>query len=217
MKKYVLLALFAIGILSFVIAAPAAAVPQAINYQGILRDNAGNLQTGSYSMTFKIFDNSDGTGTAKYTKGPSNIVVSGGIYNVSFEVTSAILAGDRWLEITVQSDTLLPRLKINSVAYAIASGTAETASYAVTAGNADTVDSRHIIAGTGTIEEAATSATITNTAVAASSLIFLTPSTDTATQGILYNSSISAGASFTVKTTVAAPSGGLTFKYLIIN
>ncbi len=113
------------------------AVPQYINYQGVLRDAAGNLQTGNnFQMTFKIY-NAETNGTAVLTNGPKTVVVNHGIYNVTFEATPTIFNGDdRWLEVTVNSDAMTPRLKINSVAYSIRAGSAEAADYAKTAGTA---------------------------------------------------------------------------------
>lgn len=119
-----ILSLFVICHFSFVITAPAVAVPQVINYQGVLRNAANALQTGNFSMTFKIYDDAT-AGTALYDSGAKTIFVSSGIYNVTFEATPTVFnGGDRWLEVTVQSDVMAPRMKINSVAYAITTGNA---------------------------------------------------------------------------------------------
>ena len=142
MKKNIILSLFVICHLIFVISALAAAVPQHINYQGVLRDKAGALQTGSFSMHFKIFDNSSGSGSALYDSGAKTVVVNQGIYNVTFEATPTLFNGaNRWLEVVVEGDAMSPLLKINSVAYAIMAASAESATYAATAGSANTANS----------------------------------------------------------------------------
>ncbi|MBI5701151.1 hypothetical protein HZC34_04800 [Candidatus Saganbacteria bacterium] len=128
--KNIIYTLLVIGIWSLVICAPAAAVPQYINYQGVLKDAAGNLQTGTYSMAFKIYGAAAiGTGTVLNSDSAARSVsVSSGIYNVSIEATNSVFNGtDRWLEVTVGSEVLSPRLKVQSSAYAITSGNAVTA------------------------------------------------------------------------------------------
>lgn len=149
MKKIV----YAIMLL-LAITASAYAVPQYINYQGILRDITGNnLQNGTFTMDFKIY-NTATSGSAIFDSLPIQVNVSNGLYNVSLgAVNSTIFDGsDLWLEVTVGSDTLSPRLKINSVAYALradVAGTAASANYATLSGtassaahavNADTVN-----------------------------------------------------------------------------
>jgi len=129
--------------ISLTVAALAGAlVPQYINYQGILRDSAGNLEDGTFSMIFKIYD-AETSGTAVFNAAGSttSVPVSNGLYSVRLgPVDSSIFDGsDLWLEVTVGSDTLSPRLRINSVAYAITADLAETATnanYAAVSGTA---------------------------------------------------------------------------------
>lgn len=125
-----------------ILAAAAAAVPQYISYQGMLRDADGNLQNTTIDMTFRIYDDAD-DGNLKntpdgYTK--ANVLVSKGLYNVQIPADSTIFdgVGDRYLEIQVGSDILKPRLQINSVAYAIRAEVAGSAAYATLAGTAST-------------------------------------------------------------------------------
>ncbi len=122
-------------------------VPMLINYQGELRDPAtGEVAAdGSYDMLLRIFDVESG-GTAvwegTYTSGNGNpIEVAGGIFSVTLgsgagnALNASVFSGpDRWLEIQVGTDTLIPRQKITSVAYSIVSNSAQ---------NADTVDGMH--------------------------------------------------------------------------
>jgi len=129
-------------IMLLVITVGAYAVPQYINYQGILRDIPGNLQNGTFAMTFKIY-NAETGGIALYDPLPTQVTVSNGLYNVRLgPVNSANIFDDndnKWLEVTVGSDTLSPRLRINSVAYALradVAGTAISANYATLSGTA---------------------------------------------------------------------------------
>jgi hypothetical protein len=147
--------LIVLTILFAIAAAAAAAVPNLINYQGILRDKTtGALQNGTFSMIFKIFDQ-ETLGTAVYNAAGAakSVPVSNGLYNVELgpvsNPTTVFNGNERWLEITVGTDKLSPRLKINSVAHAIRADVATTATSATTAGSAstaviaDTVDTFH--------------------------------------------------------------------------
>jgi len=135
-------------IMLLVITVGAHAVPQYINYQGILRDIPGNLQNGTFAMTFKIY-NAETGGIALYDPLPTQVTVSNGLYNVRLgpvDSTSIFDGNNRWLEVTVGSDLLSPRLRINSVAYALradVAGTAASATYAATSGTA--TDAAHAV------------------------------------------------------------------------
>ena len=71
-------------------------------------------------MTFKIYGVETG-GTALLTVGPQTVTCNTGIYNVQLgPVDNTVFDGsDKWLEVIVGSDVMIPRLKINAVAYAI--------------------------------------------------------------------------------------------------
>jgi hypothetical protein len=140
MKKNIIITLLGLGILMFGFAAEAV-VPQYINYQGVLKDSAGNPLTGDYSMVFKIYDAVSG-GTAIYnaTGTATTVAVSEGLYNVQLgpvDATTVFTGQNRWLDIKVGGEQLSPRLKINSVAYAI---TADLAWYAYNADKVDGID-----------------------------------------------------------------------------
>lgn len=161
MKKNIIIALFGFGILIFGFAGQAVAVPQYINYQGILRDVDGNLQDGTFPMVFKIYD-AETFGNEEFSSGATDVSVSNGLYNVRLgPVTSSIFDGDiRYLEIQVSSDILSPRLQINSVAYAIMAASAEVAT------TAQTADTAVYAANSGTATTAASAdyATLSGTA-----------------------------------------------------
>ncbi|NQU16698.1 MAG: hypothetical protein HQ564_01425 [Candidatus Saganbacteria bacterium] len=135
---FIILSLIFLSSISF-------SVPQYIDYQGMLRDMLGNTQTGTFSMRFKIYD-AVTSGTEVFDSGAVSVSASNGLYNVRLGPvdSSTIFEGsDRWLEVSVGSDTLSPRLRINSVAYAIRADVATNADFATlsaTATNAGTVD-----------------------------------------------------------------------------
>ncbi len=105
----------------------AAAVPQYLNYQGVLRDSAGNLVSGTKAMTFKIFDAST-SGTELWTMTSSEVKVNNGLYNVQLGPLGSVdmTSGRRWIEVAVGTDTLSPRLEILAVAYALLAASAES-------------------------------------------------------------------------------------------
>lgn len=158
-------------VFSFVIAPEALAVPQYINYQGVLRDSAGDLVTGTKSMTFNLYSDSTG-GSSLWDMTSPEVTVSNGLYTVQLgPITSTDIGnGDRWLEVAVAGTALTPRLKILSVAYAI---TADTSAYATLSGTASSAADAQLLDGY-------------NTGVSGLSII---PTTD-ATTGLLSTSVI---------------------------
>lgn len=140
-------------------------VPYYLTYQGTLRDSAGNLVTGTKSMTFKIYDAST-AGTEKASFGPTSITASNGQYTAQLgpisSPTTVFDGNDRWLEIAVESETLSPRLKINSVAYAIKADSAASAD-TVAAGSisGSSLASNITIATSGSISTTGTTSTET--------------------------------------------------------
>lgn len=126
MKKYAIFALLIIVICSIGIVAKAA-VPQYINYQGVLRDTNGNLLDGTYNMSFKFFTASSGGSQVGSTINMSNVSVSDGLFSVMVgPVAASVFDGsDRWIEVIVGTETLSPRLRVGSVAYAVRSANAD--------------------------------------------------------------------------------------------
>ena len=94
-------------------------VPSKISYQGVLTDNNGVPQNGTYTMDFKLFPTQSG-GTAVWSETQQNVPVTDGIFNVYLGENNPLnnLAFDvpYWLEVTV-SGTVLPRIELSSSAY----------------------------------------------------------------------------------------------------
>jgi hypothetical protein len=161
-RHYIIVELMKKPLFTFVLlmglTAAAVAVPQYLNFQGVLRDTDGNLVTGTKAMTFKIYDAATG-GTEQFSMTSSEVTVSNGLYTVQLGPLGAseLGSGSRWVEVTVGTQILLPRLEILGVAYAV---TAASADYAAVAGTATT-------AATATTATTATSANAVNGPVSA--------------------------------------------------
>lgn len=145
------------SILCLFFASAALAVPQYINYQGILRDSYGNLVSGTKAMTFKIY-NDLSAGSIAWSMTSPEVAVNNGIYNVQLGPLgyNELGSGRRWLEVVIGTDVLTPRLEILSVAYAVTAASADTASYATLSGSASS-------AATATTATNATNASVADT------------------------------------------------------
>jgi hypothetical protein len=136
--KY-LLQQFFIGIVAFISlnAGPGLAqnaVPMLINYQGELKSpSTGDpVRDGSYDMVFEIFT-AETRGVSvwrgSYTAADRNPVeVKGGLFSVLLGSgtgnkmdASVFKESDRWLEISIEREALLPRRRITSAAYTLVS------------------------------------------------------------------------------------------------
>ena len=94
-------------------------VPSVISYQGVLTDNTGAPQNGSYVMQFGLYTGSSG-GTALWSESQT-VSVAKGVFNVLLGAVNPIpdsLAFDApyWLQVTV-SGSPLPRIELSSSAY----------------------------------------------------------------------------------------------------
>jgi len=92
-----------------------------VNYQGRLADAAGNPLDGSYAMSFSLWD-APSTGNLIWgLENHPTVPVSGGLFSVglgsqtSGGIPTTVWDGDRYLEITVGGETLIPRELIRSV------------------------------------------------------------------------------------------------------
>jgi len=102
-----------------------AEVPKLINYQGHLTDKGGNPLTGTFSITFTIYD-SETDGTALWTETQGTVAVNNGLFNILLGTAtvggipeSVFDGADRWLGVAVESDSeTSPRQQLVSVPYA---------------------------------------------------------------------------------------------------
>jgi hypothetical protein len=110
-------------------------IPKLINYQGMLTDDSGNPLTGSYSITFKIY-NAESDGTKKWEETQPSVSVTNGLFNVILGSVTPInldFSEDYWLDVTVGAEHMPTRLKFTSVGYAYRAEKADTATVALSA------------------------------------------------------------------------------------
>ena len=100
-------------------------VPQLINYQGILTDNAGDAISGTRSIQFLIYDAAT-SGSLLWSETQS-VDVEDGLFNILLgsviPLPHELFEGpDRYLAIKVETDSeMLPRQRLASVGYAFQS------------------------------------------------------------------------------------------------
>ncbi len=106
-----------------------ASIPHLINYQGRITDSSGNPLTGSYDITFRIYD-AEAAGVLLWQETHTGLVVDKGLFNVLLgSVSSLDLVFDKayFLEIKVGEEVMSPRQRITSSGYAFRAETAENA------------------------------------------------------------------------------------------
>lgn len=101
-------------------------VPPVISYQGVLSDESGRPLTGPYTMTFGLYDVSEG-GTALWLE-TQPVTATDGLFNVYLGATSTLTetlfdGRDLYLGVAVGTDSeMTPRTRVGSVPYAFTSG-----------------------------------------------------------------------------------------------
>lgn len=107
--------------LAFLAVLPANAATAAFTYQGKLADSTGNPLSGSYDLSFKLYDALTAGNQVGSTVSLTGVNVSGGLFTVQIDFgASAFNTGaDRWLETTVGTTTLSPRVKLTATPSAI--------------------------------------------------------------------------------------------------
>ena len=121
-----------------------AAVPQLINFQGVLTDSAGAPLDGPFDITFKLYGQASG-GADFWTEPHIGVAVSNGTFSVHlgsitpFAGISPPPGDEFWMGVTVETDPeISPRTRWVSVPFAFQAAGADTASYAHQAGQVDT-------------------------------------------------------------------------------
>jgi len=94
-------------------------VTSSINYQGRLADSAGCPLSGTYTMTFRLYEAATG-GTALDTD-IRDVVVTDGLFNTEIDFDQSYFDGRAlWLGITVGTDSeMTPRQEFRPVPYAL--------------------------------------------------------------------------------------------------
>lgn len=94
-------------------------VGEAINYQGLLADDAGNPLDGSYEMRFFLYDDPV-TGNLLFDSGAMNVTADNGLFSVSLNAPQTAFDGrELWLSIQVDGEVLSPRQEIQPAPYAM--------------------------------------------------------------------------------------------------
>jgi hypothetical protein len=121
------------------------APPLLLTYQGALTDAAGNPATGTYSMTFRMYEDPAG-GAALWSQTIGSVKVTDGVFTVVLGGATAPLPAGltncRYLQVSVGGTAMAPRHRLTSVPYALEAANAGTlngreAAYYQDAGNLD--------------------------------------------------------------------------------
>src|SRR3989449_3473815 len=109
----------------------------AFTYQGRLNDGA-SLATGSYDLTFTLFDSPSGGTQQGSILTNTAAAVSNGLFTLTLDFGNQFPGANRWLEIGVRTNggsgfaTLSPRQQITAAPYAVRSQSAAVAAAAST-------------------------------------------------------------------------------------
>lgn len=95
--------------------------PNTISYQGVLTNNNNDIvEDGTYSVLFKLY-NQESSGTELWYE-TQNITTSNGIFNVELGIVNNLTSIDfnqvLFLELTLNSEILNPRIKFTAQPYA---------------------------------------------------------------------------------------------------
>ncbi len=135
MKSFVAIAATAAIMCTTIVAAPALAVPTTLTYAGVLTDADVRVE-GTHDVIFELFDD-DTAGTVQYSETITGLIIIDGelvaeIGNNNLD-DSVLALPELWLEVTVDGTPLLPRVRLNSVPYALRAIAAQQAIEAVLA------------------------------------------------------------------------------------
>jgi len=117
--------LFLIAVITFLsINIFSQAIPKQISYQGVLKDASGNVLTGDFVMTFKIYNDPSG-GSALWTE-IQTVSVASGLFSVQLgsinPITTVPFDREHYLGITIGIESeLTPRTLLNPSPYSFMS------------------------------------------------------------------------------------------------
>jgi hypothetical protein len=116
MKRGILFVFVILSIISLSIIS--ASVPQTINVQGKLTNSTGSVLTGTYNITFRIYNSYTG-GTELWNSNNLTLITdSGGVYNAMLNVNNLSFDEQYYLGITVNLDSeMSPRINLTSSPY----------------------------------------------------------------------------------------------------
>ena len=121
-----------------------AAVPQSINYTGVLESKPGGSPiTDTLDFVVRIF-NAATTGTELYSESHAGVLVDAGVFSLAIGTGSTptgafgfptFASNTTWLELVVDGETQTPRMALMSVPYALIAEQADNATNAINANN----------------------------------------------------------------------------------
>jgi hypothetical protein len=98
---------------------PQAQVAGKINYQGRLTDAAGVALNGTYTLSFKVYDD-PAAGTLLWDSGNLPVSVNRGLFNVALNLPTTYVDGrGLWAALSVNGESLAPRQELVPVPYAL--------------------------------------------------------------------------------------------------
>lgn len=115
-----------VGLASLLICAAAHATPSSFSVQGVLRDNAGALQSAMVPITVKIFNDQTASDPANLLGTPiasQAVMAENGLFTVAVPVDASLQAllvstTQPWLELTAGAD-IFPRQPLSADVYAL--------------------------------------------------------------------------------------------------
>ncbi|MEO0205724.1 MAG: hypothetical protein ABIL22_03495 [candidate division WOR-3 bacterium] len=114
------------------------AVPRMLNYQGFVTDTLNKPINDSLDILFRIYDAASG-GNLLWSETQLDVPILKGIFNVLLGSVNSIpdsvftKGTDRWLELRISSQNLVPRTRITSAPYTYTATYSDTAKYAFAA------------------------------------------------------------------------------------
>jgi hypothetical protein len=135
-------------------------VPTVMTYQGFLQNSSGEPISGTVNLVFSIYDQESG-GNKVWEESHSSVPVADGIFTVLLgsagtPLTPEVFSSEsRYIQVTVDGGSPLPRQRIASVPYALRAQEAKSAESADTATTAQSADTAN------TAESASTAITAT--------------------------------------------------------
>ncbi len=102
-------------------------IPATFNYQGFLRDSGGQVMTGNYTMTARIYDTLDVAGATLYTETFRAVTVRDGWFNIVLgddpqgqDLQAVFSSTPRYLGLTLEGqDSELTRQRFHGVPWAL--------------------------------------------------------------------------------------------------
>ena len=125
-----------------------ASPPDLVNYQGRLMDSGGAPVNGSVAVVVRVYSQEAG-GAVLWSQNIGSVAVTNGLYSFQFgdgDLPGALTNAACWVDLELDSESLMPRQRLVSIPYALRSSVAENALTADAAGDADTLEGYSVAA-----------------------------------------------------------------------